>query len=222
MAAARAGPAPSATTRRWGPSRRRRRAAPRPRGPAPPTRRSGCPTPSGLSTSRSRSTDRALGVAPSMVVASSGASWPCVIIVRSPSSDTDTVTGRVPAGGSAATSTGRPAPAPRAPASRTRRSRRRRTPPPSAVRRPSRRAATARLAMPPGHDPIPSAQTSVPGLGSSCSPVKTMSRKTVPCTKTSNCGSPPSRTAASGSNVSRAARQPSCDRSRRVRRGWWP
>src|SRR6187431_1049917 len=55
--------------------------------------------------------------------------------------------------------------------------------------------------MPPGHDPIPSAHTSVPGLGSSCSPVNTMSRKTMPCTKTSNCGSPPSRTSASGSNV---------------------
>ncbi len=33
------------------------------------------------------------------------------------------------------------------------------------------------------------------------SPVKTMSRKTMPCTNTSNCGSPASRTAASGSNV---------------------
>ncbi len=55
--------------------------------------RSGCPTPSGLSPSRSRSTDLALGVAPSIVVASSGASWPWVIIVRSPASDTETVTG---------------------------------------------------------------------------------------------------------------------------------
>ena len=39
--------------------------------------------------------------------------------------------------------------------------------------------------MPPGQEPIPSAQTSVPAAGRMGSPVKMMSRKTVPCKNTS-------------------------------------
>src|SRR5689334_5629691 len=46
----------------------------------------------------------------------------------------------------------------------------------------------ARLAMPPGHEPIPSAQTSVPLAGMLARPVKTMSRNTVPQRNTSNSG----------------------------------
>lgn len=63
-------------------------------------------------------------------------------------------------------------------------------------------APTARLAMPPGPEPMPSAHTSVPGSGSRPSPVKMMSRNTVPCRNTSNSGSsgcPGARRAASGS-----------------------
>ncbi|BCB76085.1 hypothetical protein Pflav_024950 [Phytohabitans flavus] len=46
----------------------------------------------------------------------------------------------------------------------------------SPVRTPSRLAATARLAMPPGLEPMPCVHTSVPGAGSSGRPVKMMSR----------------------------------------------
>src|SRR5690349_5080341 len=56
----------------------------------------------------------------------------------------------------------------------------------SAVRSPSRLAAMARFATPPGHDPMPSTSCSVPRAGMSCSPVNTMSRKTVPFRKRSN------------------------------------
>ena len=44
----------------------------------------------------------------------------------------------------------------------------------------------ARLAMPPGHDPMPEACTSVPRTGSDGSPVKTTSKNTVPFTNRSN------------------------------------
>src|ERR1700761_5785746 len=44
----------------------------------------------------------------------------------------------------------------------------------------------ARLAIPPGHDPMPAACTSVPRRGSDGSPVKTTSKKTVPFTNRSN------------------------------------
>jgi len=54
------------------------------------------------------------------------------------------------------------------------------------VRRPSRLAAMARLAMPPGQEPIPSAGISVPADGRAVRPVSTMSRNTVPCMTTSN------------------------------------
>ena len=40
--------------------------------------------------------------------------------------------------------------------------------------------------MPPGHDPMPDACTSVPRSGSEDSPVKTTSKNTVPLTKRSN------------------------------------
>ena len=53
------------------------------------------------------------------------------------------------------------------------------------VRSPSRLAAIARLAIPPGHEPMPSAGISVPADGSADSPVSTMSRYTVPCITTS-------------------------------------
>jgi len=53
------------------------------------------------------------------------------------------------------------------------------------VRTPRRLAAIARLAMPPGHDPMPSAWISVPLMGSELIPVKTTSRKTVPLTNRS-------------------------------------
>ncbi len=50
----------------------------------------------------------------------------------------------------------------------------------SEVRRPSRARAVAMLAMPPGLDPMPRAQDSVPRTGAESRPVKMMSRKTVP------------------------------------------
>jgi hypothetical protein len=56
----------------------------------------------------------------------------------------------------------------------------------SDVLSPRRLAAIARLAMPPGHDPIPDACTSVPRRGSDGRPVKTTSKKTVPFTNRSN------------------------------------
>ena len=55
-------------------------------------------------------------------------------------------------------------------------------------------AAIARFAMPPGHDPMPVACTSVPRSGSEDKPVKTTSKNTVPLTKRSNvwsCIAPP-------------------------------
>ena len=54
---------------------------------------------------------------------------------------------------------------------------------------PSRLAAMARLAMPPGHDPIPDAWSSVPRTGMDSRPVKTTSKNTVPCTNRSYCSS---------------------------------
>lgn len=48
------------------------------------------------------------------------------------------------------------------------------------VRRPSRASAVAMFATPPGLDPIPRAQDSVPRTGAESSPVKMMSRNTVP------------------------------------------
>src|ERR1700758_317831 len=45
--------------------------------------------------------------------------------------------------------------------------------------------------MPPGHEPIPEACTSVPRTGSDGRPVKTTSRKTVPCTNRSKVSSIP-------------------------------
>lgn len=53
------------------------------------------------------------------------------------------------------------------------------------LRSPSRLAAIAKFATPPGHEPIPSAKISVPVVGADSSPVSTMSRNTVPCTNTS-------------------------------------
>ena len=53
------------------------------------------------------------------------------------------------------------------------------------VRSPSRLAAMARLAMPPGQDPMPSAWISAPGMGWDGRPVSTMSKNVVPCMKTS-------------------------------------
>ncbi len=50
----------------------------------------------------------------------------------------------------------------------------------SEVRSPSRASAVAMLAMPPGEEPMPRAQDSVPRTGAESSPVKMMSRKTVP------------------------------------------
>src|SRR5690606_3839982 len=69
----------------------------------------------------------------------------------------------------------------------------------SEVRRPRRDIAVARFAMPPGEHPMPSVKTSVPPLGSEDSPVKMMSRNTVPDRKTSNGGSSGRRIFASGS-----------------------
>jgi hypothetical protein len=78
------------------------------------------------------------------------------------------------------------------------------------VRSPSRRAATARLAIPPGHEPIPSAQISSPPSGSRSRPVKMMSRKTVPQTKTSMSGSPSVRSDARGSYTWSGTARGSC------------
>src|SRR5882762_7181715 len=58
----------------------------------------------------------------------------------------------------------------------------------------------ARLAIPPGQDPIPGAHTSVPAAGSVDRPVKTMSRNTVPDMNTSTAGPPAPRMSASGSH----------------------
>ena len=53
------------------------------------------------------------------------------------------------------------------------------------LRKPSRLAAMAKFATPPGHDPMPSAKISVPVFGADGRPVSTMSRNTVPWTNTS-------------------------------------
>ena len=68
--------------------------------------------------------------------------------------------------GTGATAAGRRAPARPACASRSRRSRRRRTPRPGRCAGRVGLEAMARLAMPPGQEPMPSAQTSVPLAGS--------------------------------------------------------
>jgi len=57
----------------------------------------------------------------------------------------------------------------------------------------------ARLAIPPGDEPIPSAQTSVPLVGMASRPVKMMSRNTVPHKNTSNSGPSAVRRLAKGS-----------------------
>jgi hypothetical protein len=54
--------------------------------------------------------------------------------------------------------------------------------------------------MPPGQEAIPDAQTSVPAEGAAGSPVKTMSRNTVPDMKMSIAGESPPRNSASGSH----------------------
>jgi hypothetical protein len=48
------------------------------------------------------------------------------------------------------------------------------------VRRPRRARAAAMFATPPGEEPMPFAQDSVPRTGAASRPVKMMSRKTVP------------------------------------------
>ena len=63
----------------------------------------------------------------------------------------------------------------------------------TAVRSPSRDAATAMFATPPGQDPIPWALTSVPLAGGELNPVSTMSKKTVPLNAKSMAGPPLSR-----------------------------
>ncbi len=55
------------------------------------------------------------------------------------------------------------------------------------------------LATPPGLEPMPRAQDSVPRTGALSRPVKTMSRKTVPVRKTSQSGSCGARSPSSGS-----------------------
>jgi hypothetical protein len=54
--------------------------------------------------------------------------------------------------------------------------------------------------MPPGHEAMPAAQTSVPAAGAVGSPVNTMSRNTVPDMNTSMVGEPSLRSSASGSH----------------------
>ncbi len=67
------------------------------------------------------------------------------------------------------------------------------------MRRPRRARAVAMLATPPGLEPMPRAQDSVPRTGALSRPVKMMSRKTVPVRKTSQAGSVGSRRRSSGS-----------------------
>lgn len=61
------------------------------------------------------------------------------------------------------------------------------------------------FAMPPGLEPMPRAQFSVPIFGAPASPVNTRSMKTVPVRNTSCSGSPVARTPASGSMQSHTA-----------------
>src|SRR5947208_3395488 len=73
------------------------------------------------------------------------------------------------------------------------------------VRRLRRASAVAMLAIPPGLEPMPRAQDSVPRTGARSRPVKMMSRKTVPVRYTSVAGSPSERTAESLAHAWRGA-----------------
>ncbi len=129
-----------------------------------------------------------------------GASWPWETMVRSPSYAMETVTGECQPGTVRDCSRSMPSPresasqqyspymsSPNAAASE--------------VRSPSRDRAVAMLATPPGLEPMPRAQDSVPRTGAESRPVKMMSRKTVPVRYTSVAGSWSERTSASGSRT---------------------
>src|SRR5699024_9479225 len=70
---------------------------------------------------------------------------------------------------------------------------------------PSRAAAVARLAIPPGLEPMPLDQSSSPGRGRRSMPVKTMSKKTVPDNSTSSGGYSGGSWAGSGAQSERPA-----------------
>ncbi len=108
-----------------------------------------------------------------------GALWPCETMVRSPSYAMETVTGECqPA---TVRDSDRSTCSPRSSASQQY-SPYMSSPKAAAseVRRPRRASAVAMLATPPGLEPMPRAQDSVPRTGAESRPVKMMSRKTVP------------------------------------------
>lgn len=67
------------------------------------------------------------------------------------------------------------------------------------------------FATPPGLEPIPRAQDSVPRTGAESRPVKMMSRKTVPVRYTSHGGSAAVRRPTRGSTWARRYRPPALD-----------